>query len=328
MQVRFWGVRGSCPSPLSSEDITKRLADALHILSCTTNPPDLTDRRAVAHWIDTLPQRVRGVVGGNTPCVEMRTSAGDLFIIDLGSGLRDLGNSLMSSEFGKGQGEANIFLSHYHWDHIQGWPFFKPAYVPGNRLNIHTRHRHLKSRLKQQQTAPFFPPSAWTDMKAGITFNELGDEPLSLCGGRVRVTSLELEHPSRAYAYRFETDDKVFVYASDGAYLQLDDVSLKPYIKFFRDADLVVFDAQFSLTEGFEKRSWGHSSAIIGVEIACQANVSRLALFHHDPAADDAWLEHLLQTAQDYSATVPAVHRRRPHQIKLLLAREGTTIKL
>ena len=328
MQVRFWGVRGSCPAPVSGEDVQARLVEALHFYGCARPHLDLTDRAAIARWVDTLPESISGLVGSNTPCVEMRTRDGDFFIIDLGSGMRTLGNHLMQHEFGRGRGQANIFLSHFHWDHIQGWPFFKPAYVPGNRLDIYTRHRHLESRLKRQQESPFFPPASWQAMRADISFNEIDAAPKVLCDGRVKVSSIELSHPSRSYAYRFEADDRVFVYASDGAYRQLDDMSLRPFVEFFADADLLIFDAQFSLTESFEKQSWGHSSAIIGVELACQAKVKHMTLFHHDPDADDDWLAHLLLTAQDYAATVPSVQRRRPNQVQLTIAREGKTIEL
>ncbi|MDQ3816040.1 MAG: MBL fold metallo-hydrolase, partial [Armatimonadota bacterium] len=273
MQVRFWGARGSIPSPLLNEEMEARLVEALQRLGAESTPLDLSDRDAVARWVAALPSHVRGYAGGNTPCVEMRTAGGDLFIIDFGSGIRPLGNELIKTEFGRGQGHAYLFLSHYHWDHIQGWPFFKPAYIPGNRMEIYTRHEHLQSRLRQHQEAPFFPPASWDDMRADISYTEIGDEPLLLCDGQVRVTCIELDHPSRAYAYRFEADDKIFVYASDATYQDMDDVALQPYVEFYRDADLLIFDAQFTLSESREKRSWGHSSAIAGVDLAYMAGV-------------------------------------------------------
>jgi phosphoribosyl 1,2-cyclic phosphodiesterase len=317
MQVRFWGVRGSIPSPSTSDDITARIEEALWRLGSDSNPPDLHDRSAIARWISALPPNVRGTIGGNTPCVEMRTAAGDLFIIDLGSGLRLLGNELMKQEFGQGQGRAHLFLSHFHWDHIQGWPFFKPAYVPGNRLDLYTRHDDLKARLRVQQQTPFFPPTAWNDMRACITFTELGDEPLVLCDGRVQVSTIELDHPSRAYAYRFEADGKIFVYASDSAYKHLDRAAMQRYIDFYQDADLLIFDAQFALAEVDEKYTWGHSSGIVGVELACQAGAKNLVLFHHDPGANDALLEQMLQVSEQYAAVVPYADKCR-----VLLARE------
>ena len=333
MQVRFWGVRGSCPAPTSGDDISWRLTEALSRLGCVGPALNLdellSNRAAIEAWVAALPLGIRGTVGGNTPCVEMRTADGELFIIDLGTGVRALGTELMGSEFGQGRGHAHIFLSHYHWDHIQGWPFFKPAYIPGNRLEVYARHAKLASHLRQQQEAPFFPPASWDDMGASIAYHEIDGQPLSLCDGRVRVQSIELDHPSRAYAYRFEADGKVFVYASDGSYQGCrDDAALKPFVEFFRDADLLIFDAQFTLSESFEKRTWGHSSAVIGVELACSAGVRNLALFHHDPGADDATLEHLLQVGQQYALLVPGVERRRPDECQLFLAREGLTVDL
>ncbi|MBV9469630.1 MAG: hypothetical protein JOZ57_10350, partial [Abitibacteriaceae bacterium] len=106
------------------------------------------------------------------------------------------------------------------------------------------------------------------------------------------------------------------------------DVSIRPFVQFFKDADLLIFDAQFTLTESFEKRTWGHSSAVIGVELACQAGVRNLALFHHDPGADDPTLDHLLQVGEQYATIVPTTIRRRPDQCRLLLAREGLTMEL
>ena len=328
MQVRFWGVRGSCPAPVTSEDVVARLSEALWRLGCDGSSVDLRDRESIAAYIETLPQHVRGIVGSNTPCVEMRTDAGDLFIIDFGSGLRSLGNELIQKEFGRGLGVAHCFLSHFHWDHIQGWPFFKPCYVPGNQLDLYTRHDNLAERLRRQQEAPFFPPASWDDMRATINFHQMDDEPLILCDGRVKVTTIELEHPSKAYAYRFEADGKSFVYASDGSYHRLDDIGIRPYVDFYRDADMLVFDAQFTLTESFEKRSWGHSSAVIGVELACQSDVKNLVLFHHDPGADDVMLEHLYKIGKQYAAVVPCSVRRRSNQCAITLAREGLVIDL
>jgi phosphoribosyl 1,2-cyclic phosphodiesterase len=372
MRVRFWGVRGSCPSPVSSGELKKRLAQVLGLYAeqqaAGQDVPDLGDARAVSAWLDSLPPESSSFVGSNTPCIEFHPDArpgigpqgpqsdgqngadtaasprmgqaiphagaagavgeggegGPLFVLDMGSGLRALGNDLMKRGWGRGGRSARIFLSHYHWDHIQGFPFFKPAYIPGNRLDIHSRHAHLRSRLQRQQRAPFFPPASWECMRAELAFHQMGPDAQVLDG--VHVTSMELDHPSKSYAYRFEKDGKVFVYASDGAYQSLDDVALNPFVEFFREADLLVFDAQFSLTESFEKSSWGHSSAIIGLELASQARVKRMALFHHDPDADDAWLEHLLETAREYAANQPAVMRRRGRQVEMLIAREGQSL--
>lgn len=329
MWVRFWGVRGSCPAPLDTDGLQTRLRAALHHLHQSSDPPDLTDQEAVRRWVAGLPPGIAQLVGGNTPCVEVRTAAGDLMMIDCGSGLRNLGNLLMEEEaFNQGRGQAIMLLTHFHWDHIQGLPFFKPIYIPGNRFDLYGRHDDLEQRLRQQQDEPFFPSSSWNDLRDQLFCRQLGPDPVTFFDGRVRLSSLPLDHPGACYAFRIEADGKSFVYATDGAYYKLDDVAMQPYVDFFRHADVLAFDAQFTLTESFEKRTWGHSSAVIGVELACQAEVQNLLLFHHDPGYDDATLEELLDRARQYSAFVPAVVRRKPDQVQIDLAREAIKVEL
>lgn len=326
MRVKFWGVRGSLPSPPSSDEMSARLTEALFRLGQEDKYLDLSDRTAIVQWVEQLPHSVRSFTGGNTPCVEIQAGK-KRYIFDLGSGLRPLGDHLMTQEFGHGVGHAHLFLSHLHWDHIQGWPFFKPAYIAGNRFDLYARQDCAWERLRDQQTAPFFPPEAWVDMSAETRFHPLPNEPVWLEEG-VRLSTLELEHPSLAYGFRLEINGKTFVYASDGAYPAPDggghgDPAQK-FVDFFVDADLVVFDAQFSLAESMEKRAWGHSSAVIGVDLATRADAKRLAMFHHDPSATDAHLEHLLRVSREYAANPCTPHSA----IEVLLAREGLEIEL
>jgi phosphoribosyl 1,2-cyclic phosphodiesterase len=326
MRVRFWGVRGSIPTPASGDDVASRLVEALLHLGQSAAPPDLTDRAAVSQWVEALPPRLSSLSGGNTPCIEMTTDSGELFIIDLGSGLRELGNSLMNGPFGEGRGHAHLFLSHLHWDHIQGWPFFRPAYVGDNQFDLYTRHENVDHHLKKQQEAPFFPPAAWDEMRATVRVHTLPAEPIVLCDGAVRVSSLELDHPSSTFAFRFEADGCTLVYATDGAFPDPDTSAALPTIGFFRDADLVIFDAQFTLAESLDKHAWGHSSGTTGVDLACRARAKRLALFHHDPSATEAHLEELLRVGQAHalSPRLPCA----PGEVEVLLAREGLEIEL
>ncbi len=328
MHVKFWGVRGSIPRPADSEELATRLVETLYRLGQDSNYLDLSDRDALHSWVAQLPPSINAFTGGNTPCVEV--SCGDeTLIIDLGSGARALGELLMKREFGAGKGRAHLFLSHLHHDHIQGWPFFRPAYVEGNQFELYACHADVRDRLIQQQQAPFFPPDSLRDMRANVNCHQLTSEPQTICNGQLKVRSLELDHPSGAYAFRFEAGGKTLVYASDGAFPAPDkgaDDPARPFIEFFRDADLVIIDAQFSLAESLAKRSWGHSSAVIGVELAAHANTKRLALFHHDPYATDASLEHLLRVGREYAANPPAPCQS--NGVEVFLAREGQTIAL
>ena len=327
MQVKFWGVRGSIPRPAGSEELAGRLVEALYRLGQESHYLDLSDRDAIARWVAALPPSINALAGGNTPCVEVRCGD-ELLIIDFGSGLRDLGAQLMKERFGQGRGRAHLFLSHLHHDHIQGWPFFRPAYVEGNRFELYARQCNVPQMLAQQQQAPFFPSESLRDMRAQINYHQLSAAPQFLCEGQIKVETLELDHPSGAYAFRLECGGKTLVYASDGAFPAPDkglDDPARPYIHFFRDADLIIIDAQFSLAESLAKRTWGHSSAVIGVELAARAQAKRLTLFHHDPGASDAHLEHLLRVGREYAANLPKPCNK---NLEVFLAREGEQIAL
>ena len=328
MHVKFWGVRGSIPRPADSEELASRLVEALYRLGQQSDYLDLSNRDSIANWVAQLPPSINAFTGGNTPCVEVR-HGDELLIIDFGSGLRALGESLMQRDFGRGEGRAHLFLSHLHHDHIQGWPFFRPAYIEGNQFDLYAGHGAVRELLIQQQQAPFFPPDSLNDMRARVDYHQLNQQPQSVGAGNIRVQTLELDHPSGAYAFRFEAGGKTLVYASDGAFPAPDkgsDDPARPYIEFFRDADLVIIDAQFSHAESLAKRSWGHSSAVIGVELAAHARAKRLALFHHDPSASDGVLEHLLRVGREYAAHPPVA--RGSDSVEVFLAREGLQIEL
>ena len=328
MHVKFWGVRGSIPRPADSDELAARLVEALYRLGQQSDYIDLSNREVLRDWVRALPPSINAFAGGNTPCVEVRCGD-EILIIDFGSGLRALGQSLMQREFGQGKGRAHLFLSHLHHDHIQGWPFFRPAYVEGNQFELYARHADAYERLIGQLSEPFFPPEALRDMRARINCHQLSGEPQTLCNGDLKVRTLELDHPSGAYAFRFEFGGKTLVYASDGAFPAPDkspDDPALPFINFFADADLVIIDAQFSLAESLAKRSWGHSSAVIGVELATRARVQQLALFHHDPGATDAALEHLLRVGREYASNPPA--HLKPNGLTIFLAREGLEVEL
>lgn len=281
---------------------------------------DLSDPILVRAYVDALPPIQRGTVGGNTACVEV--SAGeDVIIIDAGSGIRLLGQELVKGPGGQGKAVFHLFLSHTHWDHIQGLPFFLPAYILGNRLNIYHIHDSVPATLVDQMKPATFPISL-DYMKSAVQFIQLSpDKTLSL--GDVRVSVMELPHPGRAYAFRFEYRGAVFVYASDAEYKHLDEVNLQPYLHFFAGADVLIFDAQFTLRESFLKEDWGHSSALIGADIACRAGVKRLLLFHHDPTNSDHELEKILEKTVDYLS-----EQELENKPEVRLACEGLEINL
>jgi len=214
-------------------------------------------------------------------------------LCDLGSGVREFGNRVLR-EHGRGRKHCfNIFLSHPHWDHIMGFPFFAPAYIPGNRIRIYGCHQGLEEALGTQHSAPWFPVE-FGSLAATIEFVTL--EPGRVCEiAGLSVTAITQPHSGDSYAYRFYKGGKSVVYATDGEHEPdyLDDSY--PFVEFSRSADLMIFDAMYSLGDTVSvKKHWGHSSNVVAVELAHAAQVKRLALFHHDPVLDDRMLEVVL----------------------------------
>lgn len=228
--------------------------------------------------------------GGNTACVEVRDDAGALLILDAGTGLRELGLSLNGSD----PYSIDLLLSHLHWDHIQGIPFFRPAYDARNELRIHgpAQSRALKDLLGLGMDDPFFPVDL-DSLPIKLSIDDIGPGEERRVGPfGVRTTSIY--HPAPALAYRVEADGRALVYATDTE----DPFSGKPnpVIALATGAHTLIHDAQY-LDEDF-KRTWGHSTVATAIEVAVAAGVERLVLYHHDPDRTDDALDQIELEAQ------------------------------
>lgn len=256
MKIKFWGVRGSTPTP----------------------------------------ERRNSRYGGNTACVEIRLANGTLIIFDCGSGLRALGKNLLR-EFGERPLRGYVFLTHFHWDHIQGIPFFLPLYKKGNVFLFHSvlrKGRELQGAVEGQMVNPYFPVDM-SVMGAVRHFYDLDEHPVNLNGAI--ISSAPLNHPQECVGYRIEADGGVFVFATDtepGSALH--DRTVRDLA---RGADVFVYDAQYTPEQLFgEKKGWGHSSWVEGTRIANEVGVKHLLLFHHDPDHDDFFVDGLVEKAR------------------------------
>lgn len=284
MQVHFWGTRGSIPSTFNHQRVKAKLHHALKLAQGHQLPTD----EAIDAFIEELPFDVRGTYGTNTSCVEIR--GGNAHVIcDCGSGLRDFGGYILGKYHMEPQ-EYHIFMSHYHWDHILGFPFFVPAYIPGNKIHIYGCHEDNKFAFVRQQEQPSFPVPM-SIMGATIEFHRLeADKEYDIAGFKVRPK--EQNHPGVAYGYRFEKDGQTVVYSSDSEHTPEANRDDYPFLDFFRDADVLIFDAQYELFEHIDTKSnWGHSSNVMGVELAVRSGVKRLCIFHNEHTANDETLE-------------------------------------
>jgi CheY-like chemotaxis protein/phosphoribosyl 1,2-cyclic phosphodiesterase len=253
--------------------------------------------------------------GGNTSCVEVATDGGALLILDCGTGAHQLAKHLMGR--GKKAVDANILIGHTHWDHIQGFPFFVPAFVPGNTVAIHGpegSRGSLHKVLAGQMEYTYFPIDL-AQLPAAITYHDL-TEGIHEIGG-VRVVAQYLNHPAMTLGYRIEADGVAVVYLVDhepfsdelwraGAERGHIDSILhegdRRHAAFMVGADLVIHDAQYTPDEYPSKKTWGHSTYEYAVQVAAAAGVRRLALTHHDPAHDDDFVAGIERDARGLAA--------------------------
>ena len=287
--ARFWGTRGSLPVALDAAGVRTKLKAALRGASGRTFASD-ADLDA---YVGGLPFDVGSTFGGNTSCVELLTGNPEYVACDLGIGLRPFGQAAIARHGPAAPQTYHLFVSHVHWDHIMGLPFFGPAYIPGNRLVFYGGHENLEAALRRQMDPPSFPVS-FDVFRAAIDFVRLApDVPHDVAG--VRVTLKHQHHAGDSYGYRFEKGGRTIVYSTDSEHQLTEPGELVAFTEFFRDADLVIFDAMYSLAEATSvKADWGHSSNIVGVELCQAAKVKELCLFHHEPALDDAALAKML----------------------------------
>jgi phosphoribosyl 1,2-cyclic phosphodiesterase len=264
MQLRFWGVRGSTPTP------------------------QVENMR----------------YGGNTSCVEVRIQD-RLFVFDCGTGFRTLGQHLTKQASGQPL-FAHIFVSHYHWDHIQGIPFFRPLYdSPNNVFIFHSskRNRSLKRVMEEQMAAPYFPVNM-NDMQANRAFHDIEAGRVAL-DDDVTVQAAWLNHPQGCMGFRIESKEGVLVYATDNE--PGDPEFDKSVRKLAEGADVLIYDAQY-LPEEYEahKRGWGHSHWREAVKIVMESGAKDLILFHHDPDHTDVCLDNVVKEARNYYPQVRA----------------------
>ncbi len=286
LRLQFWGTRGSIPSP--------------------------------------GPRTVR--YGGNTPSIELRTADGWLIILDAGTGLRELGHSLIARAEGAPI-VGDIFLTHAHWDHIQGLPFFGPLFQRGNHFTI-WGSRTLETsidRIVRDQMSPVVFPVTFEELEARIDFSEIARQPKRRHG--YEVSAYPMRHPGGALGYRFtdaQPDARALVYISDnelgtGGRYDTPDGWRQGLLAFVRGARVLVHDATYTGEEYEQLRGWGHSTYADAVGLALEAGVEQLVLFHHKPERSDEELDARVEESR-------ALVRRRGGRLDVVAAAEGMTL--
>lgn len=323
MRIQLWGVRGSLPAPVSPAQTRLRLEEILmQFERMLKTQSDLSAKR----FIDTLPPHLAGGYGGHTTCGEIQSGTTRL-LIDAGSGLRAFSEYVEKYE--PERNEFHIYFTHFHWDHLIGLPFFAPLYRKGATIHCYAVDDHLEESLLRLFSKPNFPVP-FEAIQKQLKLHSLKPRQTSRIGD-LEITPYLLDHPDPCWGVRIEAAGKSVAWAVDTEATRTSPEELGPDQALYKDADLLIFDAQYSFGEALEKINWGHSSGPTGLELALRENVRQALFVHHDPAASDetvrqaeeetqAYFEILLSKREAQGLKYPDFHWR--------FGREGDLIQL
>jgi len=325
LTVKFWGVRGSIPAPLSPALVEQKM----HRLMRAAFDAGVTAETLDA-WLATQPRHAVSTYGGNTSCVEVR-AGGELIILDMGTGLRELGNSLLPEIFRSGSLNATVLVSHVHWDHIQGFPFFAPIYFPRERVAGRLTFwggvnwgKPLRTVLGDQMVAPKFPVPFRKIEQEGplMKFHTVSDRQqivIPTPAGNIVITCRRLNHPNETYGFRIAFQGAALTYATDNENLSVPD---PPLVELMAQSDLSINDCQFDRAEYLgrngapPKITHGHCEPVYVSDTARIARPLALVTTHHNPGASDAHVASIAREVQTLSG------------IPTQAAYEGLTIEL
>jgi phosphoribosyl 1,2-cyclic phosphodiesterase len=289
MRITFWGTRGSLPAPLDSQAVRRKLVNALvkGAGKGLDTPPKaeafLSAELSFAEW---------GTFGGNTSCVQIDIGGPDYLLCDLGSGAREFSLAAMARHGPSQPQTYHVLVSHVHWDHIMGFPFFVPAFIPGNRIRLYSCHPKLEQAIRAQNHEPCFPVE-FEALGATIEFVSMEPGKAYEIGG-ASVVGMGQLHSNESFGYRIEKDGKTVIYTTDAEHKPEDTAATRRSVDFFKGADLIIFDAMYSLADSVSmKEDWGHSSNVLGVELSQMAGAKALCLFHHEPVNGDEQIQRI-----------------------------------
>lgn len=313
MVIKFWGVRGSIPTPITPDAIRSKIATVVQRIRVS----DLETPAAREFFLSQLPPWLFGVAGGNTSCIEASLRPGSVILLDGGSGLREFAISMPARN--PVPTRFHMFFTHFHWDHLQGIPFFPAIANPDARIDFYSPEDGLEAKIEGQMKAPYFPVTMGNITRAKILFHKIETPPIRIDGGE--VSWKRMNHPGGCFAYRVSDGKHAVVYATDSELTEKDFEKSPENKAFFQDADVLIIDSQYTLGEAVEKLNWGHSSFSLAVDFASEWNVKNIYLYHHEPLYSDKKLYNNLQSARWYYSHLGK------KRMNIYLAEEGQEIE-
>ncbi|NJL24424.1 MAG: MBL fold metallo-hydrolase [Calothrix sp. SM1_5_4] len=323
MARKLWGVRGSLPTPLTPDRVRSRLED---VLSQYEELRDSGARISARDFLETLPPHLLGGYGGNTSCGEI-TSGKSRLVVDGGSGLRGFSEQMLKSE--PDLDNFHIYLTHFHWDHLIGLPFFSQLYMKGRTVHFYAVHEDVEESIRTLFKKPNFPVPYEVIQKQVKIHRVEPYVPFSV--GELQVTPYRLDHPDPCWGARVEHGGKSLAWAVDTEGIRTSKEELGRDAGLYHRADLLVFDAQYSFGEALEKINWGHSSGPVGIDLAIREDVRRAVFMHHDPSALDEAIRRAEEETQNYYEELLRARKRsgmKPPHLRWHFAREGEIIEV
>ena len=322
MYIKCWGTRGSLPVPTNHERFLSILEDAvvqgskIGVTSAYELLTAIKDGR-LNHPI---------VFGGNTSCTEIH-HGGQSVYVDMGSGFREAGTAAMQ----QGVKEFHVFMTHMHWDHIMGMPYFIPIHIPGYKVNIYHVHRNAPEFIRINFNGVNFP-LAWGQLGSTVEFHQLKlYETTSI--GPLTIRPFVLDHPGGSFGFRFEGGGRSFAIGVDGEFKRLTPSELGKDLEFYQNLDGLLFDAQYEMSELASRFDWGHCSPNIGIDLALREGIKTVLFTHHDPWSTEEKLRRMYANAMKYLHSQLDSYRAvwekvQPEGPRLRLAYDGLKVEL
>jgi phosphoribosyl 1,2-cyclic phosphodiesterase len=313
MRVKFWGVRGSLPTPLTPEQVKRKISAVVQRIQ----PADLATPQSRERFLARLPAYLFGTVGGNTTCLEVSLRSGEVVLMDAGSGMAEYSREIARRQLGLR--EFHIFFTHFHWDHLMGLPFFMQFYGPHCRATLYSPVPDFEKVVRDQMRNPYFPVPMDV-MKSQFVFKVLEKSPVEI--GGAQVTWKAMKHPGGCYSYKVTENERSVIFATDSEITAEDFQRIDENRAYFRGTELLILDAQYTLGEAIEKFDWGHTSYSLAVELACELHIRKLVLFHHEPSYEDKKVWSIHQSAEWYR------DRMADRDLEVYIAQEGLVFEL
>jgi phosphoribosyl 1,2-cyclic phosphodiesterase len=308
------GVRGSVPTPISIKQYQEKVKEAIGL--AIANHQNSPSQFKIDEFYASLPVELRQPFGGNTTCLYVTTVSGKHLIFDMGTGIRELGNRMAPQAFGGEGWNLHIFMTHTHWDHIMGWPFFKPAYSPKVNIQFYSCIQNLEERLRRQQHPEHFPVP-FDAMASKKTFNQL-ENFQSFMIDELEVIPFPLVHPGACTGYKIKEHGKSLLFCTDVEYVLENEDFYNTVEPIIHGSDILIIDGQYSSEEAVQKAGWGHTSMRAAYSFASKAKIKTVVLTHHEPDYSD---KHIIELSKkEIPSPIP--------DTKYILGYEGLIIEI